>query len=146
MAHVPSARQLALARWVLDRELERQEPAAVVQAAQAACAALYVRLTPLVTTAGSQGFLTRSLHLARAQYPFLEDVRGGASAETCLDGANEALQAVGSDDAYEAFVLVLAHMLGLLATFIGDDLAMRLAGEAWPNLPPLSDEAPEEEA
>jgi hypothetical protein len=147
MVHVPTARHLVLARWALDRELDRHKSReSVVPAGQAACAALYRRLTPLVTSSGSQGFLTRSLHLAREQYPFLQGLRGGASPETCLEGLDEALRDVGSDDAYQALVLVLAHMIGLLATFIGDDLAMRILGEAWPNLPLESDEVQEEEA
>ena len=146
MAHVPTARQLVLAGWALDRELGQRGPGAIVPAAQAACAALYVRLTPLVTGSGSQGFLTRSLHLAQDQYPFLDGLRAGASPDTCLEGLDEALRDVGSDDAYQALVLVLAHMIGLLATFIGDDLAMRILGEAWPDLPLESDEVQKEEA
>ena len=146
MAQVPTEEHLKLARAVLDREMARQESRAVVSAAQAACAAFHRRLVPLVTSSGSQAFVTRSLHLAKEQYPFLEGLRGGASAETCLDGADGALRGADPDEGYEALVLVLAHMVCLLAAFIGDDLATRIVAEAWPGVPLGPTGAQEEEA
>ena len=36
---------------------------------------------------------------------------------------------VGAD----AAVAIIAHLLGLLVTFIGEPLTLRLVGEAWPD-------------
>ena len=34
-------------------------------------------------------------------------------------------------------VVLLAHLLGLLVAFIGEDLTQRLLREAWPKLPAI---------
>lgn len=126
-----------LARWILDQQIGESDRDNVAPAAQAVCAALYGRLTPLVTASGSQAFLTRSLHMAQEQFPFLAGLRGGSSPDDCLDGLGEALQDVDPEEAYEALASVIANMIELLATFIGEDLTGRILREQWPNAPLL---------
>ncbi len=48
-----------------------------------------------------------------------------------MDGLNE----LHNDEAEEAGVMLIAHLLGLLATFIGESLMLSLVREAWPELP-----------
>ena len=83
---------------------------------------------PLSTLAGSSGFrslLARSLTLAKAQAPALSAVK------VKPDGS---LEGLGSEDQdAEAGVILIAQLLGLLVTFIGEGLVLSLVLDAWPN-------------
>lgn len=120
--------------WILSYELAlRGDRGTVAAAAERACQRFYGRLRPLVTLAGSQAFLSRSLHLAAREYPFLADVRAGPTDEECLQGLDHALRGIDSARATDAFVTVLSYMIGLLVTFIGHDLTMHAIREVWPD-------------
>jgi hypothetical protein len=105
-------------------------------------AALHVseKLRPhLATYMGNAGFrslLSRSLALANAEVPWLRAVH--VKADGSLEGL-EALEAqVAPEEIFEGGVVLLAHLLGLLVAFIGEDLTLRLAREIWPK-PTLDD-------
>ena len=49
-----------------------------------------------------------------------------------LDGL-ETLAPDGADGGPEAAAAIFSHLLGLLTTFIGTALTLRLVGEAWPD-------------
>lgn len=104
-------------------------------AAERVCQKLSRRLSRLVSPAGSQAILSRALHLARINFPFLEGVLAGRPPEACLEGLDERLQDVGSSEASAGLHAVLGAMLDLLVGFIGEDLTVRLVREVWPNLP-----------
>lgn len=96
-----------------------------------AAARMMARLRPdlarLVGPAAFDVMLARSLVLARRDHPALARVAAGpAGAITGLDGAGDvaALQ--------EGGLAIVAHFIELLATLIGEDLAMRIVGKAWP--------------
>jgi hypothetical protein len=83
---------------------------------------------PLSTLAGSSGFgslLARSLTLAKAQDPRLSAV------QVKPDGSLEGLGS-GDQDA-ESGVTLIAHLLELLVTFIGEGLVSSLVLDSWPN-------------
>ena len=88
---------------------------------------------PLSTLAGSSGFrslLTRALTLAKAQVPGLSAV------QIKPDGSLEGLSDLGNQDqAAEAGVILIAQLLGLLVTFIGESLMLSLVLDAWPDFP-----------
>jgi hypothetical protein len=90
----------------------------------------------LTTFAGADGFATlvrRALALASAEVPAL---RGATvSADGRLEGLEQLATHPGSVAAAAA-VAITAQLLGLLVTFIGEPLTLRLVREAWPNLPP----------
>ena len=44
------------------------------------------------------------------------------------------LAAVTTDGGADAPVAIIAHLLGLLMTFIGEPLTLRLVREAWPDV------------
>jgi hypothetical protein len=132
MSGETSHRELAL--WILGHELRvLGDPGTPEAAAERVCQQLYARLGPLVTVAGSQAFLTRSLRLARDDFPFLEGLRAGPTAHVCLDGMDGALHDVEPELVLDAFVAVIANMIGLLVTFIGEDLAMLTIRDGWPD-------------
>jgi hypothetical protein len=90
---------------------------------------------PLVTLAGLAGFrslLARALTLAKTQTPGLE----GAQIEP--DGS---LTGLGDNEVQieEPGAILVAQLLGLLVTFIGEHLMLTLVRDAWPDLPILDD-------
>jgi hypothetical protein len=89
----------------------------------------------LTRFAGPEGFaslLRRSLALARAETPALEAVT--FNPDGSLDGL-EGLASDTGDGGPEAVVGIVAHLLGLLVTFIGEPLTLRIVREAWPDAP-----------
>ncbi|HEV8635464.1 MAG TPA: hypothetical protein VG370_14655 [Chloroflexota bacterium] len=123
-----------LAGWLLAREIgDRDGLDAEVAAAELVCRKLSRRLARLVTSAGCQALLERALHLARAEAPLLEGVRVGASPEICLEGLLERAEGAEPAQARAGMTMVLASLFGLLATFIGDELTLRLVRDVWPD-------------
>jgi hypothetical protein len=90
---------------------------------------------PLATLLGNVGFsalLSRALALAATEVKWLDVVHvdaGGA-----LEGLTEPQAKISSAESARGGVVLLAQLLGLLATFIGEDLTMRLVREVWPKL------------
>ena len=128
--------QRDLARRFLAEEIgHRQDPEALPAAGEQVFQKLCVRLAKLVTATGSHALLARALYLARAEFPFLAGVRAGTVPDTCLDGLRESLQGVEPAQAGDGLVAVLTNMIGLLVTFIGEDLTLRLVRDVWPGAP-----------
>jgi len=73
--------------------------------------------------------MSRALAVARAEVPALAAVRLRA------DGSLEGFESLGPDRGPGAGVVVVAQVLGLLVTFIGEPLTLRLVRDAWPDLP-----------
>lgn len=85
----------------------------------------------LIKLAGADGFrslLSRALALARAQDPLLNSIQVRA------DGALEGCEAIEeSHHAGQAEMVLVASLLELLVTFIGEPLTLRLVRDAWPD-------------
>lgn len=125
-----------LANWLLAQEVhDPAEPKALQDAAERACQKLSERLTRLVTLAGYQALVARAVHLARGEYPFLEGVRPGSTSDVCLDGLQIQIETVDTATLHDGLTEVLAGVIGLLVTFIGEDLALRLVRDVWPDAP-----------
>ena len=80
---------------------------------------------PLVAVTGTAGYaslLSRSLTLAKRQAPAL------ASVQVKPDGTLDGLVA----DAAEEHPILVGCLLGLLMTFIGEALTMRVLNDIWP--------------
>ncbi len=143
----PAARTLA--RHVLLYEAGgRAEPAALAEAAARADARLRGRLADLIGLVGYTTLVDRAVRLARAESPARE--RGavdagetGAEEEGGLRGVREFARASGGDPAVAEANLsaLLAHVIGLLSLFIGEDLTLRLVRDAWPELAHGPDES-----
>jgi hypothetical protein len=88
---------------------------------------------PLITLAGVASFrslLSRALTLARAQAPSLSAVR--VAADGSLQRLDELEPQIDKDQAREAGVILIAQLLGLLLTFIGEGLTLRMVQDVWP--------------
>ena len=133
-AVTPAQRELAL--WLLEEETgDDRGPEALVDAADVACQKLGRRLTRLITVVGYQALLARALHLARSEFSVLDGVRAAATDGTCLEGMRAKVGGSELAMLQAALTSVLANMIGLLITFIGDNLALRLVREIWPDAP-----------
>jgi hypothetical protein len=94
---------------------------------------LRLHLAALMGRVGFRALLSRALVLANAEIPWLRAV--DVQADGSLEGLDELKARVGSNEFLEGCVVLLAQFLGLLVTFIGEDLTLRLVRESWPKLP-----------
>lgn len=88
-------------------------------------------LARLVGVDGVTALLNRALALASEEVPALKDVTLG------LDGRLERFEELvvnTEGPGVEAAVVVTAHLLKLLMTFVGEPLTLRLLRESWPGL------------
>ena len=88
---------------------------------------LRLPLSKLTGDAGFRSLMSRAVALAKAEIPSL------AAVQVRADGSLEGLDGIGQDSDGQAGVVVLAQLLGLLVTFIGEPLMLRLVRDAWPN-------------
>jgi len=86
-------------------------------------------LSTLLGAAGFRALLARALILAKAEAPELSAVQVRA------DGSLENLS-IDEEDGKRRFadaeVVLVAHLLGLLVTFLGEALMLRLVNDTWP--------------
>ena len=127
----PSIRDLA--RRLLAVEAASQSAADPrVHEAVRVCEKLRVSLTRFAGADGFTALLRRALALARAEVPALHGIT--EKADGSLEGLEElAADAGNSGSGIDAAVAITAHLLGLLVTFIGEPLTLRLVREAWPD-------------
>ena len=85
---------------------------------------LRVHLTRLAGADGFTSLLRRALTLAKAEVPALGNVK------LAPDGHLQGIEEL----APEAAIALAAHLVGLLETFIGKPLTVRLVREAWPEI------------
>jgi len=88
---------------------------------------------PLVTLAGVAGFrslLSRALTLARAEAPSLSTVQVAANGS--LEGLDQLEPQIDKDQAREAGVILIAQLIGLLLTFVGESVTLRMVQDVWP--------------
>ena len=88
---------------------------------------------PLITLAGVAGFrslLSRALTLARAEAPSLSVVQ--VAPDGSLKGLDEAEPQIDKEQARDGGVILIAQLVGLLLTFIGEGLTLRLVQDVWP--------------
>jgi hypothetical protein len=96
------------------------------------CSRLRPHLATLMGTIGFRALLSRALALAVEESPSLRTLR------IKVDGSFEESQEPGAageggaEKRSEGGVVLVAHLLGLLVTFIGEDLTLRLVREIWP--------------
>ncbi|HEY5237636.1 MAG TPA: hypothetical protein VIJ62_04585 [Rhizomicrobium sp.] len=94
---------------------------------------LHLHLTTLMGNTGFRALLSRALALANAEVPWLRAVHVKA------DGSFEEVDELGAQvdpaEISEGKVVLLAQLLGLLVTFIGGSLTLRLVHEMWPKIP-----------
>jgi hypothetical protein len=125
----PSSSVRKLARHLLTLEAKSESAGTDARAHEAVrvCDKLRVSLTRFAGAEGFASLLRRALALARAEFPSLDRVK------IRPDCSIEGLAELSRDDGTEAAAALTAHLLGLLVTFIGQPLTLRLVREAWPD-------------
>ncbi|MCW3054576.1 MAG: hypothetical protein JWN14_3746 [Chthonomonadales bacterium] len=122
-----------LARQLLTLEADgREQSDAEVNAALSALAKLRSHLTKLVGSAGFEALLARALALAKAEVAWLEPVC--VQADGTLEGFREAAQLQTADSIAKECAALVAELLGLLVTFIGEALTLRIVQDVWPEV------------
>ena len=114
--------------------------AAIPDAAERACQKLSRRLARLVTVDGYRALLWRSLQVARREFPSLAGISAGSQSEACLAGL-ASVDDVDTANLHAALTEVLAGVVGLLTTFIGNELAIQVVRDVWPEAPYASGSA-----
>ena len=89
------------------------------------CEKLRVPLAKFLGIDGYRSLMARALAMAKAETPSLGPV------QVQLDGSLDGIDGIGQKDA-EATVVVLVHLLGLLVTFVGERMTLRLVFDVWP--------------
>lgn len=121
----------ALARYLLTLDVSHGEPPeAGEQVAWIVFEKLRLNLSKLVGSAGFQALLTRALALSKAEALWLEAVR--VRADGTLEGFREIASTQPVDAGEKGSSVLLAQLLGLLVTFIGEALTLRLLRDVWP--------------
>lgn len=126
----PETRDFAIRLLADEAAAAAATPAeASVPVAFRVCEKLRRPLTILAGSAGSRSLLLRALTLAKQEAQSLGAVR--VNADGLLEAGDAGLD-LDHKDAKEGVVLV-THLLGLLFTFIGKTLTLRLMDDVWPD-------------
>lgn len=133
---VPACVSTSVTMRTLAQRLIAEERHAARNSAPASHAAFRVcekLRAPLCTFAGAAGFrslLSRALVLARTEAPLLAGVQIKADGTFLYSPQMEAQAA--SAEAVRAGAALVDQLLGLLITFIGEALTLRLVQDVWP--------------
>ena len=84
----------------------------------------------LTGVAGCRSLLSRALTLARAEAPSLSAVQ--IAADGSLKGLDELASQTDKKQARDGGAILIAQLIGLLLTFIGEGLTLRLVQDVWP--------------
>ena len=133
-----------LARRILAIEAARPQTAGTqVDVAVKVCEKLQVPLSKLAGSAGFSSLLSRALALAKAEVPSLGVVQ--VRPDGSLSGFDDIAPDHDAGEFEAGRVVLVAHLLGLLATFIGESLTRRLVIDVWPDASTESTDSKREE-
>ncbi|OPY67060.1 MAG: hypothetical protein A4E57_02491 [Syntrophorhabdaceae bacterium PtaU1.Bin034] len=127
----PATRTLAL--WLITQENATGEPPERNHEAFHVCEKLRKSLSTLAGSAGYRSLVSRALTLAQKETPPLRRIRVKEDGTLEFSTAQQAPQ--DGDERQREGVVLVAHLLGLLASFIGPALTLRLVRDVWPDAP-----------
>lgn len=132
----PAQRSLQLARRLISEEGGKRHATVADASGHAAFRVCEKIRTPLSTLTGAGGYralLSRALALAGKEAVWLGRLEVTPAGSLRFPPEVEA--GVGDGDAAQSGVLLVAELLGLLITMIGEALTLRLLQEIWPKTP-----------
>ena len=131
-APIPPAQRIKdLARSLVDTEMTaRGAEGDVVASDFPVCARLRSPLSSVSGKAGFEALLSRALSLTKAALPRIAPLR--VASDGCVGGKAEIYPHLSSTESLEAEVELVANLIHLLITFVGEALTLRLIQEAWP--------------
>jgi hypothetical protein len=95
------------------------------------CDRLRDRLHPLFGPAAITALFARALHVATGEFAWLADVVPTNGERCSLEGLERVSGTLERETLEEGLAAVLAHEIGLLSAFIGEDFVMPLVQAAW---------------
>jgi hypothetical protein len=104
-----------------------------VEAAERVLQLLAERLSPLVGASGFVMLLQRAFNRTRADHPWLEALDIEAQTPWRLPGMKQAAREA-PDEAATAAEALVAEVIGLVARFLGADMAIRLVRQSFPDI------------
>lgn len=123
----PTSRDLAerlLAYEAVKADHSRVPPLPVARVVET----LRYSLSKLAGEAGFRALLTRAVTLAKSQAPGLSTV------QIQPDGSLQGFPDPTTDELAQAYIILVANLLGLLITFVGEPFTRTLVQDAWPDL------------
>jgi len=134
MVNPPAPMVVSLSRTILEHEIgKREAPDEIAAAIERCFQRLYAELVNLVGHAGYQALLARAVHLTRPE--------GGPLEVAIADGTvnvkdlAERVKRDGGPRVIDDTTTLLANLIGLLTTFLGEELTMRLVRRIWTEVP-----------
>ena len=122
-----------VARRVLELEgAVRGGPEELARAAETICGKLHAELVDLFGPTGVHALLGRALYLARRDYPFLHGVVPEVEPGGRLRGLDDSLRGREPAEAGASVAAVVAHLIGLLVAFLGEELGVYPVRKIWP--------------
>jgi hypothetical protein len=97
------------------------------------CEKLRESLSALVGARGFRTLLARALTIASAEVPWLGKLEVGPGGSLVIPEALET--EMRANEAAKGGAALVTHLLGLLTTFIGAALTLRLVQQVWPKTP-----------
>ena len=97
------------------------------------CEKLRQPLSRLAGVAGFRSLLSRALALTNDEARWMKAIQ--VKADGSLEGLEEAQAQLSETEIAEGEVVLIAQLIGLLVTFIGEELTLRLVQESWPDAP-----------
>ncbi len=127
-----------LAAWALATEMgDGRELKDLHIAAERVCQKLCQPLSALVTVEGYRALLDRAVQVAAVEFPFLdESCRGPSTSSPCF-GNIATPDGILKSTVLDGLTAVLAGVIGLSITFIGEGLTVRAVLEVWPDAPAI---------
>jgi hypothetical protein len=95
------------------------------------CEQLWLRLRPLFGELAIKALFARSLHVSREEFPWLEGVTADAGDRCALEGLDSVSRDLPPHVLADGLAAILAHEIGLLSAFIGDDVVLPLVEQSW---------------
>lgn len=121
------------ARRLINHEVGENKSAwTQTAAAFVSCEKLRLQMATVLGEAGFRTLVARALALATGEVPWLRAVR--IKADGALEGLEDLQAKLDRDEFLEGGVVLLAQALGLLVTFLGGSLTVRLVREVWPKV------------
>jgi hypothetical protein len=129
----PKLQKLALR--LFEHEAKKSgNPDEPVKTIEACCQRLHDRLDRVIGAGGFRALLNRALYLAKKRYAWLEGIEIEDYLGCEFKELREAVKGKKPAIVNEACGLMLANVIWLLVTFIGEDIALGLIQEAWPDV------------
>jgi len=120
-------------RLVVHETAATKSAGAQKSAAFRVCEKLRQPLSRLSGVAGFRSLLSRALALTNDEARWMKAIQ--VKADGSLEGLEEAQAQLSETEIAEGEVVLIAQLIGLLVTFIGEELTLRLVQESWPDAP-----------